>query len=151
MSQHDTPLVVAPGAGEVIEVGGVEHLFKVTGLQTDGRVAVEEFSLAPGAMGARPHVHGSHDEYFYVITGELTIHDGIGEQVVTAGSLVAAIRGSAHGFRNAGDAVVRGLNLLTPAGYENYFRDVHAAVAGGAVLTDAMLATHRARYDTVSL
>ncbi|MEP7020865.1 MAG: cupin domain-containing protein [Pseudonocardiales bacterium] len=151
MSQHDTPLVVAPGAGEVIEVGGIEHLFKLTGQQTAGRLAVEEFRLAPGAMGARPHVHRAHDEYFYVTSGELMIHDGVGEQIVTTGSLVAALRGSAHGFRNAGDIVVHGLTMFTPAGYENYFRDVHAAVAGGAVLSEELLVAHRSRFDTVSL
>ncbi|PZS13721.1 MAG: cupin domain-containing protein [Pseudonocardiales bacterium] len=151
MADYPAPLVVAAGAGEVIEVGGVEHLFKLTGHQSAGRLAVEEFSLAPGAMGARPHVHSAHDEHFYVTSGELTIHDGTGEQLVTAGSLVAALRGSAHGFRNAGNTVVQGLTLFTPAGYENYFRDVHAAVAGGAVLSDELLAEHRSRYDTISL
>jgi quercetin dioxygenase-like cupin family protein len=151
MTAHTAPLVVSAGAGEVIEVGGVEHLFKLTGEQTAGRLSVEEFSLAAGAVGARPHVHNAHDEYFYVTAGELTIHDGTGEQVVTAGSLVAALRGSAHGFRNAGTSAVQGLTLFTPAGYENYFRDVHAAVAGGAVLSDELLAEYRGRYDTVSL
>jgi len=102
-------------------------------------------------MGARPHVHSAHDEYFYVSSGELTIHDGQGEHVVAAGALVCAMRGSAHGFRNAGDSAVRGLCLFTPAGYENYFREVHAAVAGGAMISDDMLAAHRGRYDTISL
>ena len=42
---------------------------------------------------------------------------------ITAGPnhLLAARRGSPHGFRYAGDAEVRGLCLYTPAGHENYF------------------------------
>jgi quercetin dioxygenase-like cupin family protein len=151
VTSYPAPLIVPAGAGEVIEVGGVEHLFKLTGEQSAGRLAVEEFRLDAGAMGARAHVHSAHDEYFYVIAGELTIHDGRDERVVTAGSLVAALRGSAHGFRNASATPVDGLCLFTPAGYENYFRDVHAALAGGAVLNDELLASRRSRYDTVSL
>jgi quercetin dioxygenase-like cupin family protein len=151
MTDRMVPLVVAADAGEVIEIGGIEHLFKLTAAQTGGRFAAEEFSLEPGAMGARPHVHSAHDEYFYVLDGELTIHDGRGEQIIAAGSFVAALRGCAHGFRNAGDTMVRGMCFYTPGGYENYFREVHAAVAGGAVLSDELLAGHRSRYDTVSL
>lgn len=151
MADYPAPLVVGPDGGEIIDVAGVAHLFKLTGELTGGQLAVEAFSLDPDTMGARPHVHGGHDEYFYVVSGELTIHDGTAEQVVAAGSLVAALRGSAHGFRNAGSEVVRGLCLFTPAGYENYFRDVHRAVAGGAVPSDELLAEFRSRYDTVTL
>lgn len=89
--------------GEVIAVGAVDHLFQLVGADTEGRVALERFTLAPAAMGARSHVHRGHDEYFCVLSGELTVHTGDGEVVVTAGGVVAALRGSPHGFRNAGD------------------------------------------------
>lgn len=42
-----------------------------------------------------------------------------------------------------------GLCFFTPAGYENYFREAHAAVAEGADATDEALLTRlRARYDS---
>jgi hypothetical protein len=41
--------------------------------------------------------------------------------------------------------------LFTPAGYENYFRDVHEALADGAALTDELLAAHRLRFGTTSV
>jgi mannose-6-phosphate isomerase-like protein (cupin superfamily) len=141
-------LVVGPGQGELIRAAGVEHLFRLTGAQTGGRFGFEEFTLPPGAMGARPHVHHGHDEYFYVLDNELTVHDGAGEVAVGPGSLVAALRGAPHGFRNAGERPVRGLCLYTPAGYEDYFRQVHAAVEGGAVLDDALLDELRGRFRT---
>ena len=40
--------------------------------------------------------------------------------------------------------------LYTPAGYEQYFRDVHAAVVAGEEATPDLLARLRARYDTTS-
>ncbi|MGL5857375.1 MAG: cupin domain-containing protein [Angustibacter sp.] len=143
-------LVRAPGEGELLTVAGVDHLFQLTGADTGGAFALEVFTVPPGTLGARPHVHHAHDEYFYVLDGELTVHTGDGEVVAGPRHLVAAVRGTPHGFRNAGGSVVQALCLYTPAGYEGYFRDVHAAVTGGAVATDDLLAGFRARYRTTA-
>ncbi|MGX6606458.1 cupin domain-containing protein [Micromonosporaceae bacterium Da 78-11] len=150
MSEHARvpAVVVRAGDGEVIAAAGVEHLFKLTG----GRLGLEEFTVPPGTLGARPHVHHGHDEYFYVLSGELTVAAEQGETVLGPGDLAAAPRGSVHGFRNADAAVeVRALCMYTPPGYEQYFRDVHAAVAGGTELTVDLLVELRGRYDTESL
>jgi len=145
-------LVVTAGAGELIAIAGVEHLFKLTGDHTGGRFGLEEFTVAPGTLGARPHVHRAHDEYFYVLAGELTVATDAGEVLLGPGDLAAAPRGSVHGFRNAsGDTAVRGICMYTPPGYEQYFRDVHAAVAAGAEPTVDLLAELRAEYQTDSL
>jgi len=69
---------------------------------------------------------------------------------VGPGHILAAVRGAPHGYRNAGTVPVRGLCLYTPAGYENYFRDVHAAVDAGAEVNDAMLAEFRSRFQTTA-
>ncbi len=151
VSHGPRPLLRRPEDGELIDVAGVEHFFRLTAEHTEGRLALEEFRLAPGVIGARPHVHEAHDEYFYVLEGELTLHNGEGEVTVGAGHLLAAGRGTPHGFRNASDSMVRALCLYTPAGYEGYFREVHAAVAAGAQVTDELLAEFRGRYRTTSL
>ncbi|MET7439048.1 cupin domain-containing protein [Streptomyces sp. NPDC004082] len=155
MTDHDEhdparPLLRRPEDGELIDVAGVAHFFRLTGEHTGGHFAFEEFRLAPGAIGARPHVHDGHDEYFYVLKGELTLHTGDGEATVGPGHLLAATRGTPHGFRNAGPSPARALCLYTPAGYEDYFRDVHAAVSAGAEVTDALLEEFRSRYRTRS-
>ncbi|MFI2207057.1 cupin domain-containing protein [Streptomyces sp. NPDC020192] len=144
------PLLRRPREGELIDVAGVAHFFRLTGEHTGGRFAFEEFSLAPGTIGARPHVHEGHDEYFYVLEGELTLHTGDGEVTAGPGDLLAAMRGTPHGFRNAGAVPAHALCLYTPAGYENYFRDVHAAVSAGDEATDELLAEFRSRYRTSS-
>ncbi|KUJ39632.1 hypothetical protein ACZ90_69160 [Streptomyces albus subsp. albus] len=149
-SEYPRPLLRRAEDGELIDVAGVAHFFRLTAEHTEGRFAFEEFTLDPGTIGARPHVHHEHDEYFYVLEGELTLHTGDGEVTARAGDLLAAVRGTPHGFRNAGTGPVRALCLYTPAGYEGYFREVHAAVAAGAEVTDELLAEFRGRFHTTS-
>lgn len=95
------PLLRRPGDGESIPVAGVEHLFRLTAAHTGGRFAFEEFTLAPGVIGARPHVHHGHDEYFYVLDGELTLHDGEDEITARPGHVLAAVRGTPHEVTDA--------------------------------------------------
>ena len=140
-------LVVRDGDGELIEAAGVAHLFKLTG----GALGLERFELSPGTVGARPHVHHAHDEHFYVLAGRLTVDTADGVVELGAGDLVSAPRGAVHGYRNeSATTPVTALCLYTPPGYEQYFRDVHAAVAGGADPTPELLAQLRARYATES-
>jgi quercetin dioxygenase-like cupin family protein len=153
----DVSLPPAPGAvvvrsadGELIPAAGVDHLFKLTGRDTSGRLGLERFHLPPGVVGARPHVHRAHDESFYVLSGSLTVATDDGDVVLGPGDLAHAPRGALHGFRNASDVAVHALCLYTPPGYEQYFRDVHAAVAAGAELTVDLLAELRSHYATES-
>jgi quercetin dioxygenase-like cupin family protein len=144
--------IVRADDGESISAAGVAHLFKLTGQDTGGLLGMEEFVLPPGIVGARPHIHRAHDEYFYVLSGRLTVTTGSGDHVLEPGDLAHAPRGSIHGYRNDDASVnVRALCLYTPPGYEQYFRDVHDAVAAGEELTVDLLSDLRARYETESL
>ena len=139
--------VVRAGEGELVEAAGVQHLFKLTA----GALGLERFDLLPGTVGARPHVHHAHDEHFYVLAGRLTVDTGDGPVVLAAGDLVSAPRGAVHGYRNdSPDTAVTALCLYTPPGYEQYFRDVHAAELAGTEVTPELLAELRSRYDTES-
>jgi mannose-6-phosphate isomerase-like protein (cupin superfamily) len=139
--------VVRAADGEVVDVAGVRHLFTLTG----GRLGLERFELAPDTVGARPHVHHEHDEYFYVLGGRLTVDTEHGPVELGPDDLVAAPRGSVHGYRNeSSDVAATALCLYTPPGYEQYFRDVHAAVAAGSEPTAELLAGLRSRYATES-
>lgn len=142
-----TEAVLRPaGAGERIPGPGVEMLFKVVGDDTGGRLALQEFVVEPGAPAVPPHIHWEHDEYFYVVEGELTVHTGDAETTVGPGGLLAAVRGSVHGFRNASDKPVKALCVFAPAGYENYFREVHEAIMSGETMTVERMAELRSKY-----
>ena len=147
-----TAAIIRASEGEAIPAAGVQHLFKVTGANTAGLFGLEQFLVPPDTLGARPHIHWGHDEYFYVLEGELTVATGATEVVLGAGDLAQAGRGAVHGFRNASMSTpTRALCMYTPPGYEQYFRDVHAAVAAGSELTVDLLRDLRAGYATDSL
>jgi mannose-6-phosphate isomerase-like protein (cupin superfamily) len=137
-------LVVRSDEGEHIAAAGVSHLFKLI----DERLGLARFVVPPGVVGATPHIHHEHDETFYVLEGALTVATADGEIAVLPGDLAFAPRGSVHGFRNASDEEVVALCVYTPPGYEQYFRDVHEAVARGAELTPELVAELRHRYAT---
>ncbi|MEU7530503.1 cupin domain-containing protein [Saccharothrix sp. NPDC042600] len=134
---------------ELPAIGGAYRI-TLSGSDTGGRLAVVEMRLDAGALGAAPHVHHSHEEDFVVLDGEITFDVGGSDLVVGAGGAVAVPRGSAHGFRNAGGEPARCLMILTPAGYEDYFREVSRMVAAGHEPTAGELTALRAGFDTTS-
>ncbi|KQS73257.1 cupin domain-containing protein [Modestobacter sp. Leaf380] len=143
-------VVVRAGDREQVAAAGVQHLFALTGDASGGRLGVEEFLVPPATVGARPHVHTAHDECFLVLAGTLTVQTDDGDVELAPGDLAWAPRGALHGFANTTDTEVRALCLYTPAGYEQYFRDVHAAEAEHGPATPELLAQLRARYATHS-
>jgi quercetin dioxygenase-like cupin family protein len=116
------PAVVAPGAGEVI---GDAPDRRVEILSDDDALHATWSRFGPGRDGADLHVHRRHTDLFYVLAGELTVRLGPeGEAVaVAAGTLVRVPPLVVHGFRNAGAAELRYLNLHAPGvGFADYMR-----------------------------
>lgn len=89
--------------------------------QTGGGFGLVEHDLPPHQLGSPMHTHANEDEYSFVLSGRLTAQ--IGDEIVEAGpgELVRKPRGIAHAFWNAGDEPVRFLELISPAGFEEYF------------------------------
>jgi len=77
------------------------------------------------------HSHANEDEYSFVIEGRLGAQ--LGDEVVEAGpgELVSKPRGQAHTFWNAGDEPLRFLEIISPGGFENYFRELAPVLAAG--------------------
>ena len=145
------PAVLLDGDGESLRAAAGEYVIRLDGSDTGGRLAVVEHRLPPFSVGVAPHVHRSHAEQFMVLEGEVRFTIGSAAAVAGPGSVLAVPEGVAHGFRNdvADDALV--VFLLTPAGYEDYFRDVDAVLARGDDLDEEALARLRAVYDTETL
>ena len=116
------PTVIAAGAGEII---GDAPDRRVEILSDDATVNATWSRFAAGRDGADLHVHYHHSDLFYVLEGELTLRLGVeGETAaVPAGTLARVPPGVVHGFRNAGDADMRYLNLHAPGqGFADYMR-----------------------------
>jgi mannose-6-phosphate isomerase-like protein (cupin superfamily) len=102
--------------------------------------------VAPGFPGPPPHVHERLHDMLYVLDGTLTMRLGDATIELPPGSFVCVPPGVVHTFSNPGEAPVRILNFNTPAGWENYMRDLDAALATGTP-SQQDIAEIASRYD----
>ena len=127
-----------------------EYRVLLSGADTDGRIAVVEMTLPPGALGAAPHVHHGHEEDFVVTAGTITFDTAGPSRAVAAGGVVSVPRGQPHGFRNDSAEQATCLFTMTPAGYDDYFRLIDELLAAGTTPTADDLARLRSRFATES-
>jgi mannose-6-phosphate isomerase-like protein (cupin superfamily) len=127
MSTNPGPITVPPGAGHSLDFGGLGVEPKIDGCLTDQLFAVVHHPLAPRALAAPLHYHHREDELSYVVTGRLGVL--LGEEVVIAhpGTWVFKPRHQWHTFWNDGDEPCEIIEIISPAGLENYFREVAAS------------------------
>lgn len=121
------PTIILPGGRESFDFGGLGVDWKLDGRESDGRFSIVHHPIAPRALAAPLHYHHNEDEYSYVLEGQLGAL--LGDEVVTAGpgTWVVKPRHQWHTFWNAGDAPCRIIEVISPAGFEDYFREVAAA------------------------
>lgn len=119
--------IVAADSAERVDFGGLGVHWKLDSAASNGRFSVVHHPLAPRALGAPLHFHHREDEYSYVVQGRLGAL--LGDEVVTAevGTWVCKPRRQWHTFWNAGDAPCEIVEVISPGGFENYFREVAAA------------------------
>ncbi|MET0227310.1 MAG: cupin domain-containing protein [Actinomycetes bacterium] len=138
--------VLGPGEGEAVQLLALGVRFLIDGRRTGGAFSLVEHPLPPRALGAPLHTHGNEDEYSYVVEGRFGLQ--LGAEVLEAGpgDLVFKPRGVPHTFWNAGDEPARLLELISPAGFENYFRELAPLLAAPG-RDEAAIAEVVARYQ----
>jgi quercetin dioxygenase-like cupin family protein len=144
------PFVRDPGAGSMLDVLGVTHIYKATAAETGGSFSLWEAVFPPGA-GAPPHTHTREDEAFYVLAGELVIEfEGEPEpRSVGPGGFFFGARNRRHAVRNVGDQPARVLILSAPScGLDQMFAELDAATAAG-ISEGGTLAAITARYGVI--
>jgi len=126
-SVETEPRIVPAMAEEVFDFGGLGVEWKIDGAETEGRFSVVHHPIAARALAAPLHRHHEEDEYSYVLSGKLGAL--LGDQVVIAGpgSWVFKPRGQWHTFWAAGDEPCHIIEVISPGGFEEYFREVAAA------------------------
>lgn len=114
--------ILGPAEGEAGQVGGFGVRFMIDGAQTGERFSLVEHPMAPRALAAPLHRHTREDEYSYVLEGRVGAL--LGDEVVYGepGDLMFKPRGQWHTFWNAGDEPARILEIISPAGFEGYFK-----------------------------
>lgn len=138
--------VLGPRDGEAVQLLALGVRFMIDGEQTQGGFSLVEHPLPPRALGSPLHTHRNEDEYSYVLEGRVGVQ--LGDEVIEAraGDLVLKPRGVAHAFWNAGDEPARLLEVISPAGFENYFREL-APLLASATRDDAAIGAVVSRYE----
>jgi quercetin dioxygenase-like cupin family protein len=130
----------------LIQLGGSTITEHLGGEQTNGAVALMEFTIEPGFPVPPPHAHTQEDETTFVIEGALEITIGDETRTVDAGESIFKPRGVPHAFAIAGEQRVRFLETITPAGFERYFRALAAIVRDTGMVDRATADRLMAKY-----
>ena len=122
--------VVRPGEGRAGELGSIGVVFKLWGADTGGAVSIVEHPFPVGAL-VPPHLHTREDEYSIVTGGEIGFRSGDREVVLGPGGYITKPRGELHTMWNAGKSPAHMIEVISPAGFENFFRDLTDLTAAG--------------------
>src|SRR5919204_2235067 len=137
--------VVGPEDGKEGFLGSIGVRFMIDGSEAGERFSLVEHPMSPRALAAPLHLHTREDEYSFVLQGRMGAL--LGDDVVDAGpgDLIFKPRNQWHTFWNAGDDPCRILEIISPAGFERYFRDL-AALGGPLKATPEQFAELVQRY-----
>jgi len=122
--------VIGPSDGKAGFLGSIGVRFMIDGEDAGGDFSLVEHPLSPRALAAPLHRHTREDEYSFVLEGRMGAL--LGDDVVEAGpgDLVHKPRDQWHTFWNAGDEPCRILEIISPAGFEHFFRELGEAITG---------------------
>src|SRR5438034_5930364 len=130
-------MVIQPGQGATGELGSIGVAFKLWGKDTGGSLSIVEHPFPVGAL-VPPHIHTREDEFSIVTEGEIGFRSGDAEVVLGAGGYITKPRGELHTMWNAGRTPARMIEVISPAGFENFFRDLTDLTAAGPPAADAI-------------
>ena len=119
-------------SSETIKVGQVSIDFMLETADTNGSVAMFEFSVPAGAKVPLPHYHEHYDETIYGLEGVVTFTVEGKPINIGPGETCFISRGAVHGFNNFGSDNARALAVITPALLgPNFFKECAAIVNAG--------------------
>ena len=117
------PRMLRAGTGEVLgDPEGCTDRFMIDGVDAGGRFSLVEHAIAPGALAAPMHKHSKEDEFTFVLEGTFAAVLGGREVLAGPGDLLFKPRAEWHTFWNPGTTTTRVLEIISPAGLEEFFR-----------------------------
>jgi len=117
---------------EIIQVGSIGIRFLLESADTNGVLAMFEFTVPARAKMPLPHYHERYDETIYGVEGVVTFTIEGKTVEVAPGQSCFIPRGVVHGFNNLTQTDVKALAVITPAllGPE-FFKEAGAVVNAG--------------------
>ncbi len=135
-------------ADDMLNWNGVLYRILISSEQTGGALSLVD-SISPIGSGPPKHIHDIEDETFYIVTGTLKFFLDGQTLVKHAGQAVFVPRGKVHTFQVVGDTPCRHLVVLTPGGFENFFKEMaqgRFAVPGDMAAIEASGTRHNMRF-----
>src|SRR5918994_5291394 len=120
------PKIVGPRDGKAGFLGSIGVRFMLDGDEAEERFSLVEHPMSAHALAAPLHRHTREDEYSYVLEGRVGALLGDDVVVGAPGDLIFKPRNQWHTFWNAGDEPARLLEIISPAGFEQYFAELIA-------------------------
>jgi quercetin dioxygenase-like cupin family protein len=111
--------------------GGLQ--IRLSSVQSGGELGVVEMHMPPRTGGPPLHIHPTHGEGFYVLSGHPMFQ--LGTQVVTGGTgaWIFAPRDTPHTLANPHDEPALLLCIFAPGGFERRFERMFAKQSGGTL------------------
>lgn len=100
---------------ETIRIGQITIDFLLEASDSNGTVAIFEFTVPAAAKVPMPHSHLHYDETIYGLAGEMNFTVGNTTVRVGHGDSLFIPRGEVHGFKNLGQVDAKALAVVTPA------------------------------------
>jgi quercetin dioxygenase-like cupin family protein len=116
--------VLGPQDGRSGFLGSIGVRFMIDGGESGGGFSLVEHPLSPHALAAPLHRHRREDEYSYVLEGRVGALLGDDVVIGEVGDLIFKPRNQWHTFWNAGDTPARLLEIISPAGFEQFFAEL---------------------------
>ncbi|GGP66538.1 cupin domain-containing protein [Saccharothrix coeruleofusca] len=116
-------VIVPSGEGETRVINGDVFTVKLRAALSTGSLGFLEADVPPG-IGADPHAHGTEDEAFYLVSGDVEFLNGDTRRLCRAGDFVFIPRGTRHGYTNVGSGTAKLLVFFTPGGAEDFWLEV---------------------------
>jgi|SRR5690348_14098540 len=122
--QTNGPTVLGPQDGKAGFLGSIGVRFMIDGEEAGDRFSLVEHPMSPRALAAPMHKHAREDEYSFVLEGSIGALLGDAVVIGKPGDLIFKPRNQWHTFWNAGDTPARILEIISPAGFEKFFREL---------------------------
>jgi mannose-6-phosphate isomerase-like protein (cupin superfamily) len=114
--------------------------FIVDGGSSQGRFSLVEHPIVARGMAAPLHMHTREDEYSFILEGRWGFWQGGNVVFAEPGDLVYKPRDVWHTFWNATDVPARLLEIISPAGFDQFFVELAALIGSGAASPEAVAA-----------
>jgi quercetin dioxygenase-like cupin family protein len=139
--------VVKPGSGDSVSIPGFGAIYKIYSRDNGGELAMLEHPFAVGFITA-PHRHTREDETSIVIEGQIGFRSDDDEVVLGPGGFITKPRGQTHAMWNAGTVPGRIVEVITPGGFEIYFRELSELLAASEADVPAQRGTHMPLHES---